>query len=128
MYSLTYDDILFAPGEDYMNVISDFRLPLNKNGTDITWTVDGSNPAIVISEEVAKVTRPSNLQPDADVYLTASIPSGETMKFYIRVLKEPESDDVTIRRIIENIDVNYFTYSDETTVIDRAIYDTSMFL
>ena len=83
----------------------------------ITWTVDDSNPAIVISEGVAKVTRPSNLQPDADVYLTASIPSGETMKFYIRVLKEPESDDVTIRRIIENIDVNYFTYSDKTTVM-----------
>jgi len=120
LYSLTYDDILFAPGEDYMNVMSDFRLPLNKNGTDITWTVDGSNPAIVISEGVAKVTRPSNLQPDADVYLTASIPSGETMKFYIRVLKEPESDDVTIKRIIENIDVNYFTYSNKTTVIDPS--------
>ena len=34
LYSLTYDDISFAPGEDYMNVMSDFRLPLNKNGTD----------------------------------------------------------------------------------------------
>ncbi|MEJ8303877.1 cadherin-like beta sandwich domain-containing protein [Saccharibacillus sacchari] len=103
----------FAPGDDKTSVTQNIALPITgSNGTTISWTSDAS----ATIDENGKVTRPSYVEGDRTVKLTATIVRGsvsEIREFAVVVKASPASPVADLQALA----INGFTL---TPAFDRG--------